>query len=165
MTIILQGMCYSGKSTLGKMVAAKLDIPFLDSKDLFIKIHGISEIDFLSLYGRDAFIEAEKESIRGSFGEIVLSLGGSATYYPEEMKMLKENNRIVWLNVPFKIIEERKEAENKERPVVYPDGITTFQELYEQRAKLYPKYAHYTIDVESTESPEKTRDKIISSII
>ena len=78
MTIILQGMCYSGKSTLGKMVAAKLDIPFLDSKDLFIKIHGISEIDFLSLYGRDAFIEAEKESIRGSFGEIVLSLGGSA---------------------------------------------------------------------------------------
>jgi shikimate kinase len=112
MTIILQGMCYSGKTTLGKMVADKIQIPFLDSRDLFIRTHGISEIDFLRKHGRDIFIEAEKESIRQSFGQIVLSLGGSAIYYPKEMTELKLKNIIVWLNVTFEIIKKRKEASN-----------------------------------------------------
>ena len=38
-TFIFQGMCYSGKSTLGKMVADTLGVPFLDSRDLFFKIY------------------------------------------------------------------------------------------------------------------------------
>ena len=54
-------MCYSGKSTLGKLLAERLGLPFLDSRDLFFREHGISEIEFLSKYGRDLFIEAEKE--------------------------------------------------------------------------------------------------------
>lgn len=161
MTIILQGMCYSGKTTLGKMVADTLGIPFLDSRDLFIKTHGISEIDFLHIHGRDTFIEAEKRSIQQPFQNIVLSLGGSAIYYPEEMANLTSKYTIVWLDVPFDIIHSRKIAENKARPIVYPDGITTFKELYDQRAKLYPNYAHHTISVPTMEDPEKTRDKII----
>ena len=46
MTIILHGMCYSGKSTLGKLLAERLGIPFLDSRDLFFREHRISEIEF-----------------------------------------------------------------------------------------------------------------------
>ena len=38
-----QGMCYSGKSTLGKITADILGVPFLDSRDLFFKVHGMSE--------------------------------------------------------------------------------------------------------------------------
>ena len=37
-TFIFQGMCYSGKSTLGKIIADAIGIPFLDSRDLFFKI-------------------------------------------------------------------------------------------------------------------------------
>lgn len=53
MAIILQGMCYSGKTTLGKLVADKLGVPFVDSRDLFRNTHGMSECDYLRLNGRD----------------------------------------------------------------------------------------------------------------
>ena len=163
MTIILHGMCYSGKSTLGRILAERLNIPFLDSKDLFLKEHGISEIKFLSKYGRDLFIEAEKKSLNQSFSNIVLSLGGSAIYYPEQMGKLSKYN-IVWLDVSYNLIIDRKSKEDKERPIVYPDGINTFEELYNQRIKLYPKYTNHRIIINQKESPEETINKILSVI-
>ena len=57
-TIIFNGMCYSGKSTLGKMTADILGVPFLDSRDLFFKIYGMSEIDYLSKFGRWGTIQS-----------------------------------------------------------------------------------------------------------
>ena len=90
-TFIFQGMCYSGKSTLGKMVADTIGVPFLDSRDLFFKVHGTSEIEFLKEHGREKFIDAEKKSLYHEF-KGVFSLGGSAVYYPKEMKLLKEDN-------------------------------------------------------------------------
>jgi len=163
MTIILHGMCYSGKSTLGRILAERLNIPFLDSKDLFFKEHGISEIKFLSKYGRDLFIEAEKKSLNQSFSNIVLSLGGSAIYYPEQMEKLSKYN-IVWLDVSYNLIIDRKSKEDKERPIVYPDGIQTFEELYNQRIKLYPKYTNHRIIINQKESPEETINKILTVI-
>ena len=59
-TFIFQGMCYSGKSTLGKKVADSLGMDFLDSRDQFVKVIGDSEINFLNEHGREKFIEAEK---------------------------------------------------------------------------------------------------------
>ena len=95
-TIIFQGMCYSGKSTLGKMVADTLGLPFLDSRDMFFNMHGVSEIDYLQTHGRESFIEAEKKSLYHDFKGI-FSLGGSAVYYPEQMNMLKSKYIIAFL--------------------------------------------------------------------
>ena len=128
-TIILHGMCYAGKTTLSKMVGEILQMPFIDSKDLFINEYGISETQYLKLHGRDKFKIAEKKSLQQNFDGKVLSLGGSAIYYPEEMQDLYNNYTIVWLKVPFKVIEQRKISEGIERPVIYPDGINTFEEL------------------------------------
>ena len=107
--IIFQGMCYSGKSTLGKITADILGVPFLDSRDLFFKVYGMSEIDYLKLHGREEFKEAERKSLHHDFVG-VFSCGGSAIYYPEEMKILNEKYTIVWLDVDFDLIVKRKEA-------------------------------------------------------
>lgn len=162
MTIILQGMCYSGKTTLGKMLAEKLDIPFLDSRDLFLKEYKVSEIEYLNKNGRDLFSKAEKKSLDQSFGNIVLSLAGSSIYYPKQMKNLKKDNTIIWLDVSFDLIKERKSKESRIRPIVYPDNIKTFEQLYNQRVKLYPRYSHRKIIVNSSEIPEKTVNKILN---
>ena len=165
MTIIFQGMCFSGKSTLGKIVAEKLNIPFLDSRDLFLREFGISETDFLRIHGNEKFIIAEKKSIRQPFKDMTFSLGGSAIYYHDEMAALKDNYTIVWLDVPLEIILKRKKAEKKRGSILYPDGIATFEELYQQRAQLYPKYADYKISIsDENEKPEVTRDRIINLI-
>lgn len=163
-SIIFQGMCYSGKSTLGKMTADALGVDFLDSRDLFFKIYGISEIDYLKNYGREQFSESEKKSLNHNF-DGVFSCGGSAVYYGNEMNMLKNKYHIIWLDVDYKVIVDRKEKEGRERPIVFPEGINSFEELYNERAKLYRKYATHVIKVTENESVSITLQKILRSLI
>ena len=85
-TFIIQGMCYAGKSTLGKMLADSIGVDFLDSRDLFFKVHGESEISYLKNNGNEKFKEAEKESLQSEFNG-VFSCGGSSIYYPNEVKL------------------------------------------------------------------------------
>ena len=161
---IFQGMCYSGKSTLGKMTADTLGVPFLDSRDLFFKTHGISEIEYLKEHGREKFIEAEKVSLQQDF-EGVLSLGGSAVYYHDEMTTLKEKYNIIWLDVDYDVIVNRKNAEARERPIVYPEGIDSFLQLYQQRSKLYEQYYDYKVKVIDDEPIKRTVQKILITLI
>jgi shikimate kinase len=162
--IIFQGMCYSGKSTLGKITADILGVPFLDSRDLFFKVHGMSEIDYLKQYGRENFKEAERKSLHHDFIG-VFSCGGSAIYYPDEMKMLNDNYTIVWLDVDFDLIVKRKAAEGWERPIVFPDGINSFKELYEQRRSLYKQLDSVIVKVTEEEDIKATSQKIIRALI
>tara|TARA_B100001287_G_C22661132_1_gene520424 strand:+ start:1212 stop:1724 length:513 start_codon:yes stop_codon:yes gene_type:complete len=163
-TFIFQGMCYSGKSTLGKKVADSLGMDFLDSRDQFVKVIGDSEINFLNEHGREKFIEAEKKSLMDDFNG-VFSCGGSAVYYDEIMKQLHEKYEIIWLDVDLKLIKKRKELEGRVRPIVFPEGINTFDELYHQRSKLYEKYYTHRIRVTEFETIEETTKKILNSLV
>jgi len=162
--ILLQGMCYAGKTTCGNILATSLGIPFLDSRDLFQRTHNMSEIDFLDKYGRDRFCEAEENTLQQDLGDIVLSLGGSACYYDLTMANIAKKHTIVWLDVPFEIILKRKQAENKQRPVVFPRGIQTFQALYDQRKQLYEKYATHRVSVTDEQLPYNTVSNIIKCL-
>ena len=162
--IVIQGMCYSGKTTCGEILARELRIPFLDSRDLFQRIHRMSETEYLTKYGRDKFCEAEAGSLKVELGNIVLSLGGSACYYEATMANLAMKYTIVWLNVDFGLINERKEAEGKERPIVFPSGIETLEQLYQQRKPLYKKYANIVINVTETQPPCRTVARIIDGL-
>ena len=69
-------------------------------------------------YGKDSFIEAEKESLRQDF-KGVLSLAGSAVYYDEEMQALKVGYDIIWLDVEYtSYCTNMKNAESKTRPII-----------------------------------------------
>ena len=83
--IIFIGMCYSGKTTLGREVSERLGYRFLDSRDLFFKFYKMSENEYLQKYGKGDFQEAEKNSLHYEFDGI-LSCGGSAIYYTDIME-------------------------------------------------------------------------------
>tara|TARA_B110000967_G_scaffold166103_1_gene174017 strand:- start:263 stop:772 length:510 start_codon:yes stop_codon:yes gene_type:complete len=162
-TFVFQGMCYSGKTTLGKLLANHLNVDFLDSRDLFFKIHGVSEIYYLKTYGKEKFIQAEKESLQQDF-QNVFSCGGSAIYYPNEMNTLHEKYEIIWLDAELDVILKRKHYEGTERPIVYPTGINSFEELYQERCKLYKQYFTHRIKIAQDEDPHVTLQKIIKII-
>ena len=162
--IVLQGMCYSGKTTLGALLARELDIPFLDSRDLFQRKYQMSETEYLTTYGREKFCIAEANTLKQDLGNIVFSLGGSACYYDAVMTNLKSKHTVVWLNVSLSLIKARKEAEGKQRPVVFPEGIDTFDALYHQRKKLYPKFTTMIIVVNETQPPVQTVQSIVDRL-
>ena len=163
-TIFLQGMCFSGKTTTGKYLSKKLGIDFLDSREIFYNIHNEYDLDYLSQYGNERFCDAEKNSFLQNFGMKVVALSGSALYYEDVMTKLRNEHIVIWLNVSYDSILDRKKKEESDgiiRPIVYPDGILNFKDLYDTRTKLYQKYATITIDIEYNDSIENILKKIL----
>jgi shikimate kinase len=161
MTIFLIGMCYAGKTTIGRLLSEKLNKRGIDSRDIFMSKFNMSENEYLTKYGKTKFQEAEELSISQDFGDSIISLGGSAIYYNKQMKYILDNHIVVWLDAPFDVILKRKSNENWERPIVFPNGINTFEELYYQRKELYKNFHTIRIPIKETDSPDDVVDNII----
>lgn len=164
MTFFLIGMCYSGKTTIGRLLSQKLNKEWLDSREIFTSMFGISENEYLIKYGKDKFQEAEQIAMSQNFGDYIISLSGSAIYYSKQMQNIHDNHTVIWLNVSLDTILERKSNEIYERPIVFPDGINTFNDLYNERCKLYKKYHNVEVNVKSTDSTDNVIQKIINEI-
>ena len=134
-----------GKSTAGVILAKVLGYQFVDV-DLLIQrgenrlLSRIIEED-----GVDGFIEIENRVNSGLVAEeSVISTGGSVVYGTEAMKHLSDIGIIVYLKLPFEVLERRLN-DIAGRGVLLREG-QTLKDLYEERTPLYEKYAHITID-------------------
>jgi len=165
MTIFLIGMCYSGKTTIGKLLSEKINKKWLDSRDIFISKYNMTENEYLTQYGVDKFQKAEELSISKDFGNFVISLGGSAIYYTEQMKNINDNHTVIWLDAPFDVILKRKYNEKWERPIVFPNGVRSFQDLYYHRKELYKKFHSIKIQIKETDSPGDVVENILSNLM
>ena len=162
MLLILQGICYSGKTTLGEMLSKELNLPFKDFRDLFQDEYGCTESEHLTRYGTRMFKQAEKMILSKKYDNMVLSLSGSSVYNHNEMLKLSQMGKIIFLNVSLEILQDRRSKDPKadSRPILYPDGIISYEELYKERVKLYPQYSHIILDVTKKETPKETIERL-----
>ena len=143
------GMAGCGKSTIGRGIADKLDINFVDTDILIENKHRLSLEQIKQEYGYKFVREEEEKVILGlSNFDKVISTGGSAIYSLKSMDHLKTFSKIVYINTPLEIIIERIDI-GQERGLAVPDGMT-IPEVYSERETLYEKYAKYTIDGSSS---------------
>lgn len=163
MLYILVGMCYSGKTTIGKLLGNRLMIPSVDFAELFKKKFNQTEMEYLGEHGKRFFKEAEAKIMSKDYDNMVLSLSGSAIYQEESMERLKEqkNTKVIFLDVPLEVVKQRRSMENKDRPILYPEGIDTFEDLYIHRRPLYSKYANIVVPITSKDTPQDVLDLII----
>lgn len=143
-TLYLQGMAFSGKTSVGKDLAQKIGVEFKDSRDLFISKHGIKDLQYLNKYGKESFLKAEEETFLEKQGDSVIALSGSALYSKKVMSFVKENGTLIWLKPSVEVLESRKIIEENNtcvtRPIVYPEGVKTFSELVTSRNKIYENH-------------------------
>lgn len=166
MTIFIQGMCFTGKSTMGKILADYLKLRFIDSRDIFYNMYNVYDLDYLREHGRDAFKTAEKQAFMQDFGNCVVALSGSALYYEDMMTDLKKNHIIIWLDTEYDAIVSRKHQEESNgiiRPIVYPDGIDTFRALFDSRNIIYKKYATQVVNINPNDDYDSVLRKILIS--
>ena len=112
--------------------------------------------------GTYSFSEAERkiliDIVEGIVECDIVSLSGSSMYHSKEMDRIINDNKfnILFINVPLTVIEERRDMDpNKAtRPIVYPDGINTFKELYQQRRLLYSHYHTSVVIVNEKDTPK-----------
>lgn len=156
--IVMIGMPGVGKSTAGVILAKVMGYSFVDG-DLVIQEKEKRLLkDIIASEGVDGFLKVENDVLK-SLNPVntVIATGGSAIYGSEAMEHLKEIGTVVYLKLPFEIIDKRL-GDIKGRGVVLREG-QTLKDLYDERTVLYEKYADVVID-EAHKSIETTVEEI-----
>jgi len=122
MRIFLVGFMASGKSSVGKKMAKKLKLPFVDLDD-YIEEKYNSTIRLL-IYdkGMDKFREIEKESLEiliKKHETAVISTGGGTPCYYDNMKVMNESGITVYLEVDIPTLVDRLTHAKKDRPLIW----------------------------------------------
>ena len=148
MNICLIGMPSSGKSVLGKVLAKKRQMHFLDLDTLIQKNTGKLLREIIEEKGREGFLRIEEETGASlSVENTVIAPGGSICYGEKAMKHLQKIARVIFLDLPYEEMEKRI-GDPVKRGVAIPEGFS-LRDLYKERTELYRKYAEYTLEEEN----------------
>lgn len=141
MTIVLIGPPAAGKSRLGKRLAARLQVPFVDTDARIVAAHGPIPAIFAE-HGEPHFRALEREIVAAALGEPgVVSLGGGAVIDADTQADLA-GARVVLLTVSPEAIAAR--IGNSKRPLV--TDVESWKRLVAARADIYSALADYTAD-------------------
>ena len=159
--ISLIGFMGSGKSTIGKILAKKLGLLFIDL-DRVIELDQEKEIrDIFKIYGEKYFRELETSVIKKIYRNknCVFACGGGVVKRRENMDIIRENSLVVYLNVSIPdIIYRLKEV--KDRPLIDVENKEeTIEKMMKARDVLYRKYAHIIIN--NDDDSDRTADMIL----
>jgi shikimate kinase len=149
MNIVLLGYRGTGKTSVGKKLAEKLDRRFTGTDELIIKKAGMSIPKIVDNYGWDVFRNIESEVVKevSKKDNWIIDTGGGVVLRRINVKNLKKKGMLILLKADIKTIINRIKHD-KERPSLtrMKSFIEEVEEVLKQRSKKYEEAADYTID-------------------
>ena len=108
-SIVLVGLMGSGKSAIGRRLAARIGMDFVDADSEIEEAAGLSVNDIFEVHGEQAFRDGERRVIARllSTPPHVLATGGGAFIDPETRKRIKECAFSIWLRADFDVLLRR----------------------------------------------------------
>ena len=149
-TIVLVGIMGAGKSTVGKILADRLGMRFVDADQEIERAAGCTITDFFEKYGEVEFRKGEERVIsRILAGEpCVLATGGGAFMSEATRLLIKKIATSVWLRVSFEVLAKRLEKRS-DRPLLQTaDPQQTLKALIKKRYPIYND-ADFIVDAEN----------------
>ncbi|TCO73817.1 shikimate kinase [Marinisporobacter balticus] len=146
--IVLIGMPGCGKTTIGKLLAERLNMKFCDI-DEYIEEKTEKRICEIFQDGEEAFRKIERKAVKEVSENLsmVISTGGGVVKSERNIEILKKKGMIIFINRSVeKIISD---IDTKERPLL-KDGKEKIYKLYQERYVLYKKYGDYEIINDTT---------------
>ncbi|MBS1801566.1 MAG: shikimate kinase [Acidobacteria bacterium] len=163
--IILTGFMGAGKSTIGRLLAARLGWEFLDLDAHLENRTGATIPDLFSRYGEPHFRRLESTALASALGRThtVLALGGGA---PEEItnRLLVEQTPAtfaIFLDAPFPMLFDRCMLQDISRPVLADPALAEIR--FARRRPFYQRLAQLTIET-AAQSPEQTVEAIVAAL-
>ena len=159
-SIVLVGMPGSGKSAVGRRLAARLQLPFVDADEEIERAAGKPIMDIFKDHGEAYFREGERKVIGRllASGPQVLATGGGAFMVAETRDNVHRLGISVWIKAELQLLLRRVLKRNT-RPLLQVDPEAVMRSLMETR---YPIYATADVTVESRDLPH---DAIVGEII
>jgi len=152
----------AGKTTIGKVLAAKLSLKFIDSDHLIENRNNQSIQNILDSEGHEELRLKEEEVILSCcLNNTILATGGSAVYSDKAMSYLKNNSIVIYLDIPIILVMQRV-GDYTNRGFAEPSGKSP-QDVFDQRTVLYKKWCHKTID--GTYDTDTVAENIIKAIL
>jgi shikimate kinase len=145
--IVLVGLMGAGKTSVGRRLAEKLNVPFVDADHEIELAAGKSIPDIFADHGEDYFREGERRVITRLLenGQQVLATGGGAFMNDETRARIKALGVSLWLKADLDVLLKRV-AKRNDRPLLKENPEAVMKNLMEKR---YPVYAEANITVES----------------
>ena len=162
-SIVLVGMMGAGKSSIGRRLAQRLGVPFVDADAKIEEAHaGVTIPEIFSTYGEPYFRSGEARVIARLLdgGPQVLATGGGAYMNADTRAGIRQKGVSVWLKADFEVLMRRvKRRSTADRPMLQGDPAQRIRHLMDER---YPLYAEADLTVDSR---DVAHTSIVNTII
>lgn len=162
--VVLVGLMGVGKSTVGRRLARRLGLDFVDSDAAIEDASGYSAAEVYERFGERDFRDGERRLVaRLMDGAVkVIATGGGAYIDPRTRELLNQRSITVWLDAPVEVLAERTSRRDTRPLLRNDDPKGTLERLSEERR---PSYAEAHIHVKSGEGPHgDIVDAIVAAI-
>ena len=159
--ILLVGLMGSGKTSVGKRLAKKLNLPFVDGDQEVEKAAGLSLVDVLKCFGVEEY-RVMKRLLQGD--PCILASGGGSFVAEQTRQYARQNAITIWLKADIDVLYHRT-AGRKHRPFLKGSDDQLKTKLEKYIHDEYPYYSEADIIVETKEEQvDNTVNRVIEAI-
>jgi len=152
MNIVLTGLISCGKTSVGKELATKLNLDFIDSDEIISEMHHKEKRERQSVqeiykhYGEGYLRDLEKRAVEEIAGKdnCVIATGGGTIEHQKKVETLKQNSRIIFLDCSLDVLVERIKKQHP-RPIF--KDLTTIEVLNKMSKKRMPLFKQFSDDI------------------
>jgi len=160
MKITLVGFMGSGKTTVGRLLSERLNLPFLDLDDVIAEETGLSIPEIFETKGEEEFRKIESRLLKGVLSRnssFILSTGGGAPAHKNNMEVINSLSLSFYLETPFETLWKRISGDTN-RPLARL-GKERVKELLVKRIPYY-EMAHFKVNT-CGKNPDEIAEEII----
>jgi shikimate kinase len=159
--IILIGFMGSGKTSIGRELAKKTGLKYVDLDRMIVKRSGMPIKRIFARFGEEVFRDLEAQVVKKAAGmkRVVIATGGGVVKRTANVRELRKAGKVVFLRTGFGTIVDRIRARD-DRPLFDMDNIKGTKKLYLSRLPVYRRSAHLAVTTDN-----KTIKQVVDIII
>ncbi len=160
--VLLLGMMATGKTTIGRALAARTGWPYVDNDELLVRAAGLTARDLLARDGEPALRAAESAVLTTLLDlpePLVAGVPGGVVLDAADRTRLRDGGHVVWLRAQVPTLVQRV-GKSSDRPWLGDDPAAALARLAAERSPLYAEVATQVVDVDG-----RSPDDIAASIL